>query len=279
MDQNWTQKLPFYNNRVLFGHDTTPGLIAFEIEGPDKVKIFSRQGGQISSESVSFQPHEKWLKGWKGKFTLERLGGSAPFSHVAHFADLKELDAAKSYLQKKSGKGLSAPDAPYLYMGDPVHLFLLISGKTHFLGMDFSELRRLQLDIETYCEPGFDFPNPERESDRITAIALSDSTGWEKLISGKELGEEEMLSEMVQTIQDRDPDVIEGHNFFRFDLEYLEARARRYGVKLKLGRDESNLRGHPSRMQIAERSITYRKYEIFGRHIIDTWILSCQDMD
>jgi len=45
MDQNWTQKLPFYNNRVLFGHDATPGLIAFEIEGPDKVKIFSRQGG------------------------------------------------------------------------------------------------------------------------------------------------------------------------------------------------------------------------------------------
>jgi len=279
MDQNWTQKLPFYNNRVLFGHDATPGLIAFGVEGSDKIRIFSRQGDQTFSESVSFRPlllieDEKWLKGWKGKFTLEHLGGSAPFSHVAHFADLKELDAAKSYLQKKSGKGLSSLDAPYLYMGDPVHLFLLISGKTHFLGMAFGELRRLQLDIETYCEPGFDFPNPERESDRITAIALSDSTGWEKLISGKELGEAEMLSEMVQTIQDRDPDVIEGHNIFRFDLEYLEARARRYGVKLKLGRDGSNLRGHPSRMQIAERSITYRKYEIFGRHIIDTWILA-----
>ncbi len=27
-------------------------------------------------------------------------------------------------------------------------------------------------------------------------------------------------------------------------------------------------------MQIAERTITYRKYEIFGRHIIDTWILA-----
>ena len=27
-------------------------------------------------------------------------------------------------------------------------------------------------------------------------------------------------------------------------------------------------------MQMAERTITYRKYEIFGRHIIDTWILA-----
>ena len=27
-------------------------------------------------------------------------------------------------------------------------------------------------------------------------------------------------------------------------------------------------------MQMAERTITYRKYEIFGRHVIDTWILA-----
>ena len=27
-------------------------------------------------------------------------------------------------------------------------------------------------------------------------------------------------------------------------------------------------------MQVAERTITYRKYEIFGRHVIDTWILA-----
>ena len=27
-------------------------------------------------------------------------------------------------------------------------------------------------------------------------------------------------------------------------------------------------------MQVAERAIAYRKYEIVGRHIIDTWILA-----
>ncbi|MFQ5539830.1 MAG: DNA polymerase domain-containing protein, partial [Candidatus Binatia bacterium] len=118
------------------------------------------------------------------------------------------------------------------------------------------------------------FPNAERETDRITAIALSDSTGWERLISGKEYGEAEMLIEMVREIQSRDPDVIEGHNLFRFDLEYIEARAKRFGVALNLGRDGSSLSGRPSRMQIAERTITYHKYEIFGRHIIDTWILA-----
>ena len=34
----------FQENEVLFGHDATPGLIAFEIDGDNKVKIFRRDG-------------------------------------------------------------------------------------------------------------------------------------------------------------------------------------------------------------------------------------------
>lgn len=271
--------LLFYENELLFGHDSTPGLLAFELEGRDKIRIFRREGDKTLSETVPFRPFillegEGWLKGWKGKAEIEPLKGKVAFNRLAFFPDLKQLEEAKSYLQKKSGANPSAPNAPYFYISDPVHQYLLVSGKTHFLGLNFGDLKRLQLDIETYCQAGFEFPNPARESDRITAIALSDSTGWERVISGKEHDEAEMLEEMVREIRRRDPDVIEGHNFFRFDLEYIEARARRHGVELKLGRDESLLSGHPSRMQIAERSITYRKYEIFGRHIIDTWILA-----
>jgi DNA polymerase elongation subunit (family B) len=94
------------------------------------------------------------------------------------------------------------------------------------------------------------------------------------LLSGKEMDERTMLEELVRIIADRDPDVIEGHNLFRFDFEYLEARARRHRVRLALGRDGSELRARPSRLQIAERSIAYRRYDIHGRHIIDTWILA-----
>ncbi len=82
-----------------------------------------------------------------------------------------------------------------------------------------------------------------------------------------------MLEELGRVIGERDPDVIEGHNLFRFDLEYIEARARRLGVRLAWGRDGSLLRGHPSRMQVAERAIAYRRYEVHGRHILDTWVL------
>jgi DNA polymerase elongation subunit (family B) len=68
--------------------------------------------------------------------------------------------------------------------------------------------------------------------------------------------------------------VIEGHNIFRFDLEYLEARARRHRLSLRWGRDDSVLRGFASRMQVAERTIGYRRYGVTGRHIVDTWILA-----
>ena len=274
------QLLPlFQKNEVLFGHDATPGAIGYEVDGDASVKIFFRDGDTLRSETATLQPlmlleGDEPLSGWKGQAQIEKLAGSGAFNRLALFADLKQLDDAKSYLQKKTGKTPSAGDAPYWYFSDPLQQFLLLSGRTHFLGMTFRDLKRLQLDIETYCQSGFNFPHAARETDRITAIALSDSTGWERLISGKEHSEAEMLRELVKVIQQRDPDVIEGHNLFRFDLEYIEARAKRHKVALNFGRDGSRLSGHASRMQMAERTITYRKYEIFGRHIIDTWILA-----
>jgi DNA polymerase elongation subunit (family B) len=267
----------FQRNEALFGHDGTPALIAFEVEGENQVRIFAHEATEPLL--VAFQPFmllagEDGLKGWKGEVQIESLAGSGAFNRLALFPDRKQLDGARSHLQKASGKSPSSGDAPYWYFSDSLHQFLLLSGKTHFLGMNFRELKRMQIVIETYCQEGFTFSNALRDCDHIAAIALSDSTGGERLISGKELDEAEMLAELVQEIQQRDPDVIEGHNLFRFDLEYIEARAKRHKVALNLGRNGSRLRGHASRMQIAERTITYRRYEIFGRHLIDTWILA-----
>lgn len=271
--------LPFHRNQLLFGHDPTPGLTAFELEGEDRVRVFSRKDGKLTSELEPFTPFllladEKFLKGLRGALKVERLEGSGFFKHLVLFPSWGELLKAKAYVQRASGKTPSAPGAPYLFLNDPVHQYLLLSGRTSFLGLSFQDLRRMQLDIEVYCSQGFEFPKAEREEDRIIAIALSDSTGWERLISGREYTEAGMLEELVREVRERDPDVIEGHNLFRFDLEYLGARAKRYGVQLALGRDGSPLRSHPSRLQIAERTITYQKHEIHGRHIVDTWILA-----
>ena len=219
-------------------------------------------------------PTRNSLKSWTGKYDIEKLAGEGFYTYLVRFQSWSDLDKAKTHLQKASGKSPSAFDAPYFFLTDPVAQHLMLTGQTHFLGMAFEQLKRLQLDIETYTTEGFEFPNPGRPGDRIIAIALADQSGWERIITGHDLSEPEMLEELTMEIRRRDPDVIEGHNLFRFDLEYIAARARRHRIQLNWGRDGSVLHSHASRMNIAERTISYRKYEVFGRHIADTWMLA-----
>ncbi len=269
----------FYSNRLLFGDPADPGVVAVEIASKTEIDVYRRLSGRLTRERRPIQPFLlvediALLEGFRPGHETRALDGDFRYRVLVTFDSLDALEAAKRHLRNLSGKAPNAPDAPYLVLADPVEQHLMLSGTTFFIGMDFSELRRLQLDIETYISPGFEFPSAAREGDRVIAISLTDSTGFERLLRGTEMDERAMLEEMVRIVQDRDPDVVEGHNLFRFDLEYLETRARRHGVKLKLGRDGGELRARPSRMQIAERSIAYRRYDIPGRSIIDTWILA-----
>lgn len=271
--------VPFYENKVLFGYGTQPGLLACEREGDAAIRVFVRRRGQTESWAQDFTPFmllasPQLLKSWAGKYDIEKLAGEGFYTYLVRLPSWSDLDKARTHVQKASGRSSNGLDAPYFSLSDPVSQHLMLTGQTHFLGMAFEQLRRLQLDIETYTTEGFEFPNPGRPGDRIIAIALSDQTGWERIITGHELTEPEMLEELTLELRRRDPDVIEGHNLFRFDLEYIEARARRHRIKLDWGRDGSVLRSHASRMNIAERTITYRKYEVFGRHIADTWMLA-----
>src|SRR4029077_8908439 len=114
--------------------------------------------------------------------------------------------------------------------------------------------------------------------DHVMAIALSDNTGWEEVLMVDhrkiEDSERAALKRLTTLIQERDPDVIEGHNLFRFDLPYLVTRARKTKTKLDWGRSGGFLRSRPSRLQIAEKTIDYPKFSIDGRHFVDTFLLA-----
>ncbi len=270
--------LKFHENALLFGHDQSLGLLAFELNGGDRIRVYRRQDGRLVSHTEPFSPFllladPDLLKTWTGEVEVTPLDGPGTYRWLARFPSWALAGKARDHCQKTAGKGSTAPDAPYRFLNDAVQQFLLLTGKTSFLGLGFSDLRRMAVDIEVFTAEGFEFPHAARPSDRIIAIAMADSTGWERVLSGREMSEREMLEQCSRLISERDPDVIEGHNIFRFDLEYMEARARQCGVELRWGRDGSALRGHPSRMQVAERAISYRRYQITGRHIVDTWIL------
>jgi DNA polymerase I len=270
--------LPFYDNPLLFGRDASQGLLAFEA-GDGVVRIHARRERKRVTSEEPFRPflllgEPDLLRGFKGAIELVPLDGPGVFRWIAECASWSQAVQARDHCQQVSGKSAGAPEAPYRFFNDPIHQFLLRTGKTSFLGMTFDQLRRMALDIEVTTAPGFEFPNAARESDRIIAIALAESTGAVSVLSGVEMSEADLIAECSRIIRERDPDVIEGHNVFRFDLEYLEARARRCRVPLGWGRDGSALRGQPARMQVADRTISYRRYTIAGRHIVDTWILA-----
>ncbi len=151
------------------------------------------------------------------------------------------------------------------------------SGKTSFLGMT---LRRPAPHGAGHRgdrpAPGFEFPNAAREADRIVAIALADSTGFTHVLSGAEMSTRRRCSrECTRLIRERDPDVIEGHNIFRFDLEYLEARARRHRVAAGLGpRRRRAARLPRPACRWPSGASRYRRYGVAGRHIVDTWMLA-----
>lgn len=273
-----TKSLSIYENEILFGSDNTPGIIAVELKNDSTVEIFRKAEGKITRETDAFSPFmwiekPELLAKFIEPFEVIELKGRNFFKYVASFHSWSSLNNAKKFLSKDTGETPSSPRAPYFFLNDPVHQYLLWTGKTLFKSLSFNELTRLQLDIETYCEEGFEFSNPHREKDRIISIGLSDNSGWEKVLFGMEMSEKEMLEELVKIIFERDPDTIEGHNIFKFDLEYIKTRAKLNGVKLKLGRDRSEPSSHISRLNIAERTIDYPKWEIYGRHIVDTWIL------
>ncbi|MBV8263704.1 MAG: DNA polymerase, partial [Candidatus Eremiobacteraeota bacterium] len=101
-----------------------------------------------------------------------------------------------------------------------------------------------------------------------------DDSGFERVLALDEFpSEAALIQEFVNVVRARDPDIIEGHNVFNFDLWYLAERAKRFGVPLTLGRDgttpmwlDENIR----RTTLSGMVVKY--YRIEGRQIVDTFI-------
>ena len=205
---------------------------------------------------------------------MTELSGEGDFRFRADFDNTELYDEAVKTLKKTTGFSGGQPNAPFRLFSDMTQQFLIQHDLRLFTGMAFPELRRMQFDIETLCTPGYEFPNAARPDDAVIIISLSDNTGWEKVLSLADYpSEKELLEAFSAEVAERDPDVLEGHNIFRFDLPYLEARAKRCKVKLRLGRDGSIPAKRNSRFSVAERIINYTRYDIYGRHVSDTCFL------
>jgi DNA polymerase elongation subunit (family B) len=266
------------HNPLLFGRDQRTGIIAVEPVGRF-IRLFFRTGGRVHFHDEPFQPFilvndPGIATGCRVPCAVRQLSGDAFYRWQLLFDSWSECLAARDFLAAKTGSRHSVPDNSYLFISDLSHQYMLASGTTLFKGMEFSELRCLALDIETACAAGYEFSNPERPEDRIISIALKDSHGEEHLLRGDRLTEPEMLQALNVVIHRCDPDVITGHNLFRFDLDYIGKRAQLHGIRLDWGRNGAppHITAH-ARWNLAEKTLEYPRWDVYGRHVIDTYFL------
>jgi len=278
MTEGLLSKMQFEKNTLLFGADPMPRIVAIELGETGTVKVYRREeDGSTVADVEPFHPFV-WCDSDVVDLGIEteRLEGGLKYGWLITVDSWKELIALRNGLKKAS--------RDFFAFNDPVQHYLTATGRTLFKELPFEELKRMQLEVLSLEDAVAGIGDPgagvsdSGYNNHIMSIALSDNTGWEELIivdpASVEESEHAALKRLTALIKERDPDVIEGHNLFRFDLPYLVSRAKKAKTKLDWGRSGGFLRSRPSRLQIAEKTIDYPKFTIDGRHFVDTFLLA-----
>jgi uncharacterized protein YprB with RNaseH-like and TPR domain len=249
-------------DRVLYGVNPTPGIVSVEPSGEIEVHLFQRQPDGTTVRIV--EEHSPWIvvqpeSPFASQPNVERheLRGGLPLAALLTFRNRGEFREATG--------SLSNDDHSVLAIRSPISQYLIGTGTTLFKEMLFEDLRRLQVDIETL---GLDPHEPDAE---VIMIALRQ--GDYEVVLVQESTESELFERFNTVFKTLDPDVIEGHNIFLFDLPFLIERARRSGVILRLGRDGSppSLARVRRNFRVGPVSLPYTSVHIRGRHVVDTY--------
>ncbi len=233
----------------LFGWDPMPGIVSVWASREGRAIIWRREGERVTCTTERFRP-------WVFATTLADLahrgtqggGITCPPDRVPRAYSVGN-DAMFSYRELDGPDGsyrylLSARDGRALerelvrgasrrldrkidslnemqdeyYRVGPVEQYLMLSGRVYFRGLTYDDLHRLQFDLETTAL------DPHRG--RIFMVAVRDSRGLVTTLDAPTPEDEaRLISDLCALIRERDPDVIENHNLFGFDLSFLEQRA------------------------------------------------------
>jgi len=269
----------------LFGWDPLPGIVSVWADHTGQARVWRRTAGGVRCGADRFRP---WLFA-AGLDDLRYLGdalveASAPHADqapVTYRALDGPPDALRFLLSARDGRALREAilrgarrrlgrsiaglrDLPGAYYAvGPVEQYLMATGRVYFRGLAYDDLHRLQFDLETTAL--------SPHEGRIFLVAMRDSRGLETLLEASTAAAEAaLIADLCALIAERDPDVIENHNLFGFDLPFLEARAATLGVPLRLGRaaDLSGLdrSDEPTGWGNGRRT----RYSTAGRELIDT---------
>jgi DNA polymerase elongation subunit (family B) len=279
---------------VVFGHNTLQRIVAVQLLNESTVRMYTRgdsdkNRSNASASSVSHSDAEFFpffflssptlIEGFHRKYWIKELAGSNFYRFLVAFQRWNDLwEAIRFLMQTYNRTALRRAShyseiEPLFLKADPLTQYLLQSGVTLFKGMEFGDLLRIQIQIHTFARTGRR-SDPRRTEDRILAAVLTDNTGWEATFDGRKLPEKEILQGVASAIQERDPDIVEGHDLSDFVLPFLVHRSELLSIELPIGRDGSALRSFSPRGNPLESPVEHSIYEVAGRHLIDTKSLS-----
>ncbi|MDB6093740.1 MAG: polymerase region [Verrucomicrobia bacterium] len=237
-------------------------------DGQAHLTVATPEGGRVERKD-SFRPFA-WLNDTPADanlhgITIERLNGEGPYDRLAHADDFPAYDAFIRQAKESVGVDLIRP----------IESQYLLQHRQRLYGdLSFGQLRRCQLDIETASIDG-SFSSAGKAGDRVLAIGLR-LNGRNRLLVLAEMTDEAettLLESLNAALLEMDPDVIEGHNLFKFDLDYLRQRCRRFKVPCAWGRYGQKATFRNSRLKVAERWIDFTRCDLPGRAVIDTYLL------
>lgn len=273
-------------DEYLFGWNPTPGIVSVWAQRDGRVVIWRREGGGIVRSSDRYRP---WLLATslddlsylgpmlkrvdepgaaQASISYQELSGpESTFRYLLFSPNMRTLErsvlaGASRRLRRKVG---SVGDLDTYYAVGPVEQYLMQSGQVYFRGLHYEDLHRLQFDLETTSL------DPHRG--RIFLIAVKDNRGLAAILEAPQPEDEaEIIRQLCTLIRDHDPDIIENHNLFGFDLPFLEHRALVNKVSLEMGRQGGPmmLEGYQETLTVGPETRKRTRYSIPGRELIDT---------
>ena len=271
---------------LLFGRDPTPAIVSVSLGKTGLARAWRREGAVTVYEEVPFpnwfllsdasllaglapeQIHADSLRSGvpvlPSGLAVVELDGPGVYRWLVLTTRLPDVEAhmlAAYRGDAGDARALADLRGP-VYVRPPVEQYLTLSGRTYYKGLVFDDLRRMQFDLET---TGLD-----PAVDQIFMISISDSSGFRLCMDTGPTSERDLIQRFVEVVAERDPDVLENHNIFEFDIPFLVRRADRLGVKLALGRDGSQPASRQDSVKIGQRSDAFTRWTVPGREIVDT---------
>ncbi len=133
--------MEFEKNTMLFGADSTPGIVAIALGETGTVNVYRREkDGSTVADVEPFHPFV-WCDSDVVDLGIEteKLEGDLKYGWLITVDSWKELIALRN--------GLKKANRDFFAFSDPVQHYLTATGRTLFKGLPFEELKRMQLEV------------------------------------------------------------------------------------------------------------------------------------